>query len=98
MIENTLQNCNKIIEKAFLVVRKNKTSYIGIAIFCLVLQQVYASFAVPPKYLRQYPKVSFLSMIRSFYIKESVANRTKRLITPLTNAGHNFYVVSSLHI
>ncbi|OAC99501.1 CYP509 protein [Mucor lusitanicus CBS 277.49] len=31
-------------------------------------------------------------MIRSFLIKESVANRTKRLVTPLTNAGHGFYV------
>lgn len=98
MIENTLQSYNKAIEKALLVVRKNKTSFIGMAIFCLVLQQVYASFTVPPKHLRQYPKVSFLSMIRSFYIKESVANRTKRLVTPLTNAGHSFYVVSSFYI
>lgn len=98
MIENTLQSYNKAIEKALLVVRKNKTSFIGMAIFCLVLQQVYASFTVQPKHLRQYPKVSFLSMIRSFYIKESVVNRTKRLITPLTNAGHSFYVVSSFCI
>ncbi|KAL7327302.1 hypothetical protein PS15p_205755 [Mucor circinelloides] len=81
-----------LLERVISVVRKNKTSYIGMAILCVVLQQVYASFTVPPKYLRRYPKVSFFEMMKSFYRKESVLNRNKRLVTPLTNAGHGFYV------
>ncbi|KAI8644190.1 cytochrome P450 [Parasitella parasitica] len=31
-------------------------------------------------------------MLKSFYVKESVASRSKRLVAPLTNAGHGFYV------
>ncbi|CEP15817.1 hypothetical protein [Parasitella parasitica] len=62
------------------------------AVLCLVLERIYASYAVPPSYLRHYPKVSLFDMLKSFYIKESVASRNKRLIAPLTNAGHGFYV------
>ncbi|KAI7903596.1 cytochrome P450 [Cokeromyces recurvatus] len=69
----------------------NRPYFISLAVVCVVVQQLY-SFFVIPKYLRRFPNVSILSFAKSFYAKESVANRTKRLITPLTNAGHDFYV------
>lgn len=95
IVEKALQHSyNTAIENVLPMFRKrSKSSYIGMAILCLVIKQVYSAYSVP-KHLQRFPKVPFLSMIRSFLIKESVANRTKRLVTPLTNAGHGFYVVS----
>lgn len=95
IVEKALQHSYNIaIENVLPMFRKrSKSSYIGMAILCLVIKQVYSAYSVP-KRLQIFPKVPFLSMIRSFLIKESVANRTKRLVTPLTNAGHGFYVVS----
>lgn len=91
---NLTESYSQTLERAISVVRKNKSSYIGMAVLCVVLQQIYASFTVPPKYLRRFPKVSFVELLKSFYKKESVLNRNKRLVTPLTNAGHGFYIVS----
>lgn len=91
---NISASYQQTLDRVISVVRKNKTSYIGMAILCVVLQRVYASYAVPPKYLRRFPKVSFVDLLKSFYNKESVASRNKRLVTPLTNAGHGFYIVS----
>ncbi|KAF1805999.1 hypothetical protein V8B55DRAFT_1452924 [Mucor lusitanicus] len=89
---NISASYQQTLDRVISVVRKNKTSYIGMAILCVVLQRVYASYAVPPKYLRRFPKVSFVDLLKSFYNKESVASRNKRLVTPLTNAGHGFYI------
>ncbi|KAL7330391.1 hypothetical protein PS15p_205347 [Mucor circinelloides] len=92
IVDNVLQSYNSVVENVLPMMRKRtKTSYIGMAILCLVIKQVYSAYSVP-KHLQKFPKVSFLAMIRSFLIKESVASRTKRLVTPLTNAGHGFYV------
>ncbi|CAO0796784.1 unnamed protein product [Mucor circinelloides] len=92
IVDNVLQSYNSVVENVLPMLRKRtKTSYIGMAILCLVIKQVYSAYSVP-KHLQRFPKVSFLAMVRSFLIKESVASRTKRLVTPLTNAGHGFYV------
>jgi type III secretory pathway component EscR len=94
MIENALQSYNKVIEKILPVLQKrSKISYIGVAVFLAIIQRIYAILRVP-KDLRRFPEVTPLSMIRSLYVNEPIVNRTKRLVTPLTNAGHGFYVVS----
>ncbi|CEP12638.1 hypothetical protein [Parasitella parasitica] len=91
-IENFMQSYNRAIENVLPILRKrSKASYIGMAIMCIVIKQVYSAYSVP-KHLQRFPKVSFLSMIRSYLIKEAVVERTKRLVTPLTDAGHGFYV------
>jgi type III secretory pathway component EscR len=95
MIEIALRNYNKLFEKALPILqRRTKASYISIAIFLVIIQQIYSILRVP-KNLRHFPEVSLLSMIRSLYINEPIVERTKRLVTPLTNAGHGFYVVST---
>jgi hypothetical protein len=71
-----------------------KISHIGIAILCLYLQRVYTSFTVPPKALGHFPRVSFFSVVKSLFSNEAVADRTKRLINPITKTGHKFYTVS----
>lgn len=98
IVDNVLQSYNSVVENVLPMLRKRtKTSYIGMAILCLVIKQIYSAYSVP-KHLQRFPKVSFLAMIRSFLVKESVASRTKRLVTPLTDAGHGFYVVSCCSI
>lgn len=95
MIENVLKNYSTIFEKLFPMLQKrSKLSYIGLALLLLVVQQAH-SFLSVPKRLRSFPKVSFFSMLKSFYYKESVADRQKRLIAPIINDGHGFYIVSS---
>ncbi|KAI8988313.1 cytochrome P450 [Mycotypha africana] len=71
--------------------KKSKYSYIGVAILCLVLKQAY-SLTVPPKALRCFPKIGVLTMFKSMYSKEPVLDRTKRLVTPLTNKDHKAYI------
>lgn len=94
IVDSVLQSYHSVVDTVLPIVRKKtKVSYIGVAILCFVIKQVYSAYSVP-KHLQRFPKVPFLSMIRSFLIKESFANRTKRLVTPLTNAGHGLYVVS----
>lgn len=93
IVDNVLYSYHSAVDNVLpMLRRRSKGSYIGMAILCLVIKQVYSAYSVP-NHLKRFPKVSFLAMIRSFLIKESVANRTKRLVTPLTNAGHGFYVV-----
>ncbi|KAF1802679.1 cytochrome P450 [Mucor lusitanicus] len=92
IVDNVLYSYHSAVDNVLpMLRRRSKGSYIGMAILCLVIKQVYSAYSVP-NHLKRFPKVSFLAMIRSFLIKESVANRTKRLVTPLTNAGHGFYV------
>jgi hypothetical protein len=94
MMENALKTYSTTLEKLFPMLQKrSKVSYIGLAILFLVIQQTY-SFLSVPRHLRQFRKVSFLAMVKSFYTNESVSSRTKRLVTPLLNTGHKFYVVS----
>lgn len=73
--------------------KRSKKSYIGIAISIVILQQIYSAMYVPKK-LRRFPKVSSLAMIKSLWNNEPAADRAKRLVTPLTNEGHKFYLVS----
>ncbi|KAG2236257.1 cytochrome P450 [Thamnidium elegans] len=92
MIENVLKNYTVTFEQILPMLQKrSKASYIGAAILLLAVQQVY-SFFTPPKYLRSFPRVSFLAMIKSFYINESIFQRNKKLVAPLMNAGHKLYV------
>lgn len=70
-----------------------KPSYIGLAILCLYVHRVYTSFTVPPAALDHFPRVSFFSVVKSLFVNEAVAERTKRLINPITAAGHKFYTV-----
>lgn len=96
MIENTLKNYSITFEKILPMLRKrSKASYIAAAILLLAVQQVY-SFFTPPKHLRSFPRVSFLAMIKSFYYNESVSLRNEKLVAPLMDAGHKFYVVSKI--
>lgn len=95
IVENALKTYSNTLEKIFptLLQKRSKVSYIGLAIFLLVVQQTY-SFLNAPRQLRRFPKISFFAVVKSFLTNESVFNRTKRLVTPLMNAGHKFYVVS----
>ncbi|KAI9484151.1 MAG: cytochrome P450 [Benjaminiella poitrasii] len=95
IIDNALQLYRQVVlDKLVPALGKkgSKSSYIGMAIACVVLHQIYSTFFVVPKELRRFPTVSLLSLAKSFFINESIANRTKRLVTPLTNAGHGFYI------
>jgi hypothetical protein len=94
MISDALQPYNKaIMDKLMPFLKKrSKYSYIGAAVLCILAQQVYSFFKVP-KQLSRYPSVSFFAMMKSFYSLESIVARNKNLVTPLTNAGHKFYVV-----
>jgi hypothetical protein len=96
MIQQALEVCNSMIERLvpFILEKRSKKSYIGIAISIVILQQIYSYNHVPKK-LRGFPKVSFFSMLKALLTNESVSDRTKRLVTPLTNKGHKFYLVSS---
>ncbi|GAA5798150.1 hypothetical protein HPULCUR_003550 [Helicostylum pulchrum] len=92
MIENALKNYSITFEQILPMLQKrSKASYIGAAILLLAVQQVY-SFFTPPKHLRSFPRVSFFAMIKSFYYNESVSQRNKKLVAPIMNAGHKFYV------
>lgn len=95
MIEQAVELYNQTIEKLLHLIlqKRSKKSYIGLAISIVILQQIYSANHVP-KNLRGFPRVSLLSMIKSMWSNESVSDRTKRLVTPLTNEGHKFYLVS----
>lgn len=95
LVETALNKYSTLVENLLPILQKrSKGSYIGLAILAIILQQSY-SFLNPPKKLSQFPKVSFLSIAKSFYTNESVVNRFKRLVLPLVQANHGFYVVSS---
>ncbi|KAI8994753.1 cytochrome P450 [Pilobolus umbonatus] len=66
-------------------------SYIGAAIVCVLSHKIY-SFLSVPKELQDFPKVSFLSMLNSYWNKETSNDRTKRLIIPLLDKKNGFYV------
>lgn len=82
------------ISRITLEIRQNlKPSYIGAAILCLYLRHLYTSFTIPPETLQHFPKVSFFSVVKSLFMNEAVADRTKRLINPITTTGQKFYIV-----
>ncbi|KAI7895101.1 cytochrome P450 [Mucor mucedo] len=92
MIDSVLKNYSTAFEKLFPMLKKtSKLSYIGFAVLLLAVHQAH-SFLVVPKHLRHFPKVSFFSMIKSYYYKESVADRQKRLIAPLIKDNNGFYI------
>lgn len=98
-MSNALQTYqHTILDKVLPFLQKrSKYSYIGFALICLLAQRTYSFFSVP-KILRPYPRISFFAMLKSFYFMESVYDRNRKLVIPLTNAGHKFYVVYIYHI
>ncbi|CAO3614068.1 unnamed protein product [Mucor hiemalis] len=92
MIETALNKYSTVVKNLLPILQKqSKSSYIGLAILCLVAQQVY-SYLTPPKFLRQFPKVSFFATFKSLYYNESVNDRFKRLVLPVIKEGNGFYV------
>lgn len=95
MIDTAIQTCHTALERLlpFFQDRKNRYACIGAAIACLLLRHMYASIALPPRNLRSFPRVSTFAILNSFRNFESVPNRIKRLINPITDAGYSFYMV-----
>jgi hypothetical protein len=100
IVDTALQTYNKAIEKLlpFFANKKNRYSCIGAAIVCILFRQIYSSIALPPRNLRQFPRVSTYAILSSFKKKEAVPKRIKRLINPITDAGYSFYMVRNQHI
>ncbi|KAI8091152.1 cytochrome P450 [Gilbertella persicaria] len=91
IVENVLQVYHQVAERLLPVLkRQSKVSYIGAAILCILASEVYAQLRVP-KYLRQFPKVSYFKLLKSLYVNESVFDRNKRLVVPITQQGYKFY-------
>lgn len=93
-MNTVLKNYSISFKKLFPMLQKrSKLSYIALAVLIIAAQQAH-SFLYVPKHLRGFPKVSFISMVKSYYYKESVADRQRRLVAPLIKEGHGFYIVS----
>lgn len=100
IVDTALQTYNKAIEKLlpFLANKKSRYSCIGAAIVCILLRQIHSSIALPPRHLRQFPRVSTYALFSSFKNKEAVPKRVKRLINPISDAGYSFYMVRKRYI
>lgn len=99
IVDTAIQTCHTVLERLlpFFQNRKNRYSCIGAAIACILLRHVYATIALPPRHLRSFPRVSTFAILNSFKNLESVPNRIKRLINPITDAGYSFYMVCIWH-
>ncbi|KAF1802379.1 hypothetical protein V8B55DRAFT_1594502 [Mucor lusitanicus] len=97
IVDTAIQTCHTVLERLlpFFQNRKNRYSCIGAAIACILLRHVYATIALPPRHLRSFPRVSTFAILNSFKNLESVPNRIKRLINPITDAGYSFYMARS---
>lgn len=94
MIETALNKYSTLVKNLLPILQKqSRGSYIGLAILCLLAQQAY-SYLTPPKFLREFPRVSFFATVKSLYTNESVNDRFKRLVLPVIKDGDGFYVVS----
>jgi hypothetical protein len=97
-MEKSLANYSSTLKEVVLPFLRKRSagSYIGFAILLIVVKQTYSILRVPKKF-RQFPSVSVFSMIKSFYYKESVIERNRKLVAPIVKAGHKFYIVSTLY-
>lgn len=94
MMETALNTYSSLVENLLPFLRnRSRGSYIGLAILALVLRRTY-SFLTPPKNLRQFPKLSFFTVARSFASCEPVNTRFKRLILPLIKDNQSYYTVN----
>lgn len=92
-MENQIESYRLAIEKLLPAIQKrSKLSYITFAVALIAAQQLYSFFRVP-KNLRQFPRVSYFSMAKSFLKSESPTDRYKRIIFPVASKGNGFYVV-----
>ncbi|KAG1165228.1 hypothetical protein G6F46_012501 [Rhizopus delemar] len=91
-MENQIESYRLAIEKLLPAIQKrSKLSCITFAIALIAAQQLYSFFRVP-KNLRQFPRVPYFSMVKSFLKAESPTDRYKRIIHPVASKGNGFYV------
>lgn len=96
IVEIITRNYDTTLDKLVQTLSKrSKSSYIGAAVFLILIQQIVSYFKVP-KNLCHIPNVSWFAIAKSYLKNDSRVNRINELFLPAAHKGNGFFIVSSL--